>query len=219
MKLLQKFKKLCWLLNNTNIWQTLFLHRHATCPRSSQAHVRNYSLINISKSAIVNIEEHGHLYINMLNLKRKRIRPCTFWIGDNARFSCKGFSMYEGASVVLLEGASLTIGRNSYMNDSLIQCANQISIGDDCAIAGDVLIQDTDFHPMLDEKGEERPYVKPINIGNHVWICAKATILKGITIGDGSVVAAGAVVTKDVPPRCLVGGNPARIIRQNIDWK
>ena len=127
--------------------------------------------------------------------------------------------MYEGASVVLLEGASLTIGRNSYMNDSLIQCAGQISIGDDCAIAGDVLIQDTDFHPMLDEKGEERPYVKPINIGNHVWICAKATILKGVTIGDGSVVAAGAVVTKDVPPRCLVGGNPARIIRQNIDWK
>ena len=176
-------------------------------------------MINISKSAIVNIEEHGHLYINMLNLKRKRIRPCTFWIGDNARFSCKGFSMYEGASVVLLEGASLTIGRNSYMNDSLIQCAGQITIGDDCAIAGDVLIQDTDFHPMLDEKGEERSYVKPINIGNHVWICAKATILKGVTIGDGSVVAAGAVVTRDVPPRCLVGGNPARIIRQNIDWR
>lgn len=219
MKFLQKFRKIWWLLNNTNIWQTLFFHRHATCPRSSQVHVRNYSLINISKSAIVNIEEHGHLYINMLNLKRKRIRPCTFWIGDNARFSCKGFSMYEGASVVLLEGASLTIGRNSYMNDSLIQCAGQITIGDDCAIAGDVLIQDTDFHPMLDEKGEERSYVKPINIGNHVWICAKATILKGVTIGDGSVVAAGAVVTRDVPPRCLVGGNPARIIRQNIDWR
>lgn len=219
MKFLQKFRKIWWLLNNTNIWQTLFFHRHATCPRSSQAHVRNYSLINISKSAIVNIEEHGHLYINMLNLKRKRIRPCTFWIGDNARFSCKGFSMYEGASVVLLEGASLTIGRNSYMNDSLIQCAGQITIGDDCAIAGDVLIQDTDFHPMLDEKGEERSYVKPINIGNHVWICAKATILKGVTIGDGSVVAAGSVVTRDVPPRCLVGGNPARIIRQNIDWR
>ena len=46
-----------------------------------------------------------------------------------------------------------------------------------------------------------------------------ATILKGVTIGDGAIVAAGAVVTKDVPPKCIVAGVPARIIRENIDWK
>lgn len=127
--------------------------------------------------------------------------------------------MYEGASIVVLEGASLHIGKNTYMNDSLIQCACRITIGDDCAIAEDALIQDTDFHPMLDEEGNERPFTKPITIGNHVWICAKAIILKGVTIGDGAIIAAGAVITKDVPANSLVGGNPAHVIRQNIKWK
>lgn len=217
--MIRKLRKFFWLLNNTDIWQTLLLRRHSTCPRSSRVHVRNRSLINISNSSKVLIEEHGYLYINVLNIKRKRIRPCTFWIADNAQFTCKGFSMYEGASVVLLEGASLTVGRNSYMNDSLIQCASQITIGDDCAIAGGALIQDTDFHPLLDENGNERVYTKPITIGNHVWICANAIILKGVTIGDGAIVAAGAVVTKDVPPYSLVGGNPARVIKENVRWK
>lgn len=59
----------------------------------------------------------------------------------------------------------------------------------------------------------------PIQIGNHVWIGARAIILKGVTIGDGVVVAAGAVVTKDVPPNTLVGGVPAKIIKENISWE
>lgn len=219
MILLRKIKKLCWLLHNTNIWQTLSLRSHTTCPRSSRVQVRNYSLINIAKSGKVVIEEHGYLDINVLNIKRKRIQPCTFWVSDDARFSCKGFSMYEGASVVLLEGSSLTVGKNTYMNDSLIQCASKITIGDECAIAGGALIQDTDFHPLIDEEGNESVFTKPITIGNHVWICANAIVLKGVTIGDGAVVAAGAVVTKDVPAHSLVGGNPARVIKENVRWK
>ena len=219
MILFRRIRKISWLLNNTNIWQTFYLYRHATCPRSSRIHVRNYSLINVSESSQITIEEHGYLEINMLNIKRQKTRPCTFWIADNARFSCKGFSMYEGASIVVFGGASLIIGKNTYMNDSLIQCASQITIGDDCAIAGNALIQDTDFHPTIDENGDEKSFTRPISIGNHVWICAKAIILKGVTIGDGAVIAAGAVVTKDVPAYSLVGGNPARVIRQNIRWR
>jgi acetyltransferase-like isoleucine patch superfamily enzyme len=60
---------------------------------------------------------------------------------------------------------------------------------------------------------------KEIKIGNHVWIGENSFILKGVTIGDGAIVAATSVVTKDVPPRCIVAGNPAQIIRRNIDWK
>lgn len=219
MRLLRRIRKLLWLFRNVNIGQTFYLWRHSFCPRSGHVHVINYSLLNIADSARIIIQEHGSLDVNALNIKRRRVRPCTVWLGKGARFDCGGFTMYEGASVVVLDGGCLTVGHNSYMNDSLIQCASSIVIGDDCAIAGDVLIQDTDFHPTLDESGQERPYVKPIEIGNHVWICAKATILKGVTIGDGSVVAAGAVVTKDVPAYSLVGGNPARVIKQNISWK
>jgi acetyltransferase-like isoleucine patch superfamily enzyme len=58
----------------------------------------------------------------------------------------------------------------------------------------------------------------PVHIGSHVWIGARALILKGVRIGDGAVVAAGSVVTRDVPSRALVAGNPAQVIREDVSW-
>lgn len=60
---------------------------------------------------------------------------------------------------------------------------------------------------------------KPITIGNHVWIGENVMILKGVTIGDGAIIGAGSLVTKDIPPRCLALGSPAKVIRENIEWK
>lgn len=96
-----------------------------------------------------------------------------------------------------------------------ITCASRIEIGVGCTIARDVIIRDYDAHTI------DLPAYrisKPIIIGNHVWIGNRAMILKGVTIGDGAIVAAGAVVTKDVPPHCIVGGVPAKVIEQNITW-
>ena len=59
----------------------------------------------------------------------------------------------------------------------------------------------------------------PIVIGNHVWIGARAIILKGVIIGDGAIIAAGAVVTHDVPAYTLAGGVPAKVIREGVEWK
>lgn len=219
MKLVNKIKKLIWVFRNLHVGQTWKMYRRVKHPNSAHLHVYNYSLINLAKSATITLPENGALDINMLNIKRDKIRPCTLWMGENAHLISKGFTMYEGAAIVVVDGGKLTLGHNSYMNESLIQCANSITIGDDCAVAGDVLIQDTDFHPILDENGKEKPVSKPIVIGNHVWVCAKATILKGVTIGDGAIIAAGAVVTKDVPARCVVAGNPAKVVRENVIWK
>jgi acetyltransferase-like isoleucine patch superfamily enzyme len=58
-----------------------------------------------------------------------------------------------------------------------------------------------------------------VTVGDKVWIGARVTVLKGVTIGDGAVVAAGALVTDDVPPRALVGGVPARVLRENVTWE
>lgn len=219
MKLVNKIKKLIWVFRNLHVGQTWKMYRRVKHPKSAHLHVYNYSLINLAKSATVTLPENGALDINMLNIKRDKIRPCTLWMGDNSQLISKGFSMYEGAAIVVVDGGKLTLGHNSYMNESLIQCASSISIGDNCAIAGDVLIQDTDFHPILDENGNPKPISKPIVIGDKVWICAKATILKGVTIGDGAIIAAGAVVTKDVPAHCVVAGNPAKVVRENVIWK
>lgn len=219
MKILKKLKKLVWLFRNVNVRQTLWLHCRVKHPRSAHLHVFHWSKINIDKSSAIVLPEQGYLDINMLNLKRKKVTPCTLWLDENSRLTSTGFTMYEGSAICVLRNGHLSLGRNSYMNASLIQCANSITIGDNCAIAGDVLIQDTDFHPILDENGREKPISKSIVIGNHVWICAHAIILKGVTIGDGAIVAAGAVVTKDVPARCVVAGNPAKVVRENVIWK
>lgn len=207
------------MIRNLDVRQTWRMYKRIKHPKSAHLHVRSYSLINIADTAVIELPERGSLDINVANIKREKTRPCTLWMGENARLISKGFTMYEGAAIVVLDGGKLTLGRNSYMNESLIQCANSITIGDDCAIASDVLIQDTDFHPILDENGKEKPISKPIVIGNKVWICAKSIILKGVAIGDGAIIAAGAVVTKDVPAHCVVAGNPAKVVRENVIWR
>ncbi|GIM45586.1 hypothetical protein DNHGIG_11350 [Collibacillus ludicampi] len=121
-----------------------------------------------------------------------------------------------GVRILVGPNARLKIGDRSYITaNSRVIVKSDIEIGSDCAISWDVQLMDTDFHHI--QPG--CPNTKKITIGNRVWIGSRATILKGVTIGDGAVVAAGSVVTKDVPPNTLVGGNPARVIRENIKWK
>jgi acetyltransferase-like isoleucine patch superfamily enzyme len=109
----------------------------------------------------------------------------------------------------------VTIGDRTFVNRRTeFVCGESITVGTDCAISWDVCITDTDSHSL---DGGQR--TSPVIIGNRVWIGARAMILKGVTIGDGAVVAANSVVTRDVPPRTLVGGSPARVLRENVEWQ
>lgn len=80
------------------------------------------------------------------------------------------------------------------------------------------VIRDNDGgkHRILSENYENS---KPIVINNHVWIGENSVILKGVTIGEGAVIAASSVVTKDIPPHCIAAGSPAKVIKENIDWE
>ena len=111
-------------------------------------------------------------------------------------------------------GAVVEIGAGSYVNRrSEITCFERVVLGRGCAVSWDVLVTDTDYHQLRGSRVSA-----PVTIGDGVWIGARATVLKGVTIGDGAVVAAGAVVTRDVPARTLVGGNPARVLREDVSW-
>lgn len=91
----------------------------------------------------------------------------------------------------------------------------QITIGDDTAIGDRCTITAHGCIPTQTPLKEIYPLeVKPVNIGNRVWIMPNVTIIYGVTIGDEAVVATGAVVTRDVPPRTLVAGIPAKVIKQ-----
>lgn len=143
----------------------------------------------------------------------------SFIIGTNSKLELlKGmFTFGAGAYIDVKDNASLILdGFDSYSNRNLhIECRQLIRIGRGVAIGPNVIIQDCDGHLVVGSDNS----VAPITIGDHVWIGAGAQILKGVSIGNGAVVAAGAVVTKDVPSAALVAGVPAKVIKQNIEWR
>lgn len=110
------------------------------------------------------------------------------------------------------QGATLSIGNNVFINGgSEIAATCHITIGHNALLGPEVRFMDSDYHDIHDHAKPGKK--EPIVIGDDVWIGARAMVLKGVTIGAGAVIAAGAIVTKDVPARTIVGGNPARVIR------
>jgi len=109
-------------------------------------------------------------------------------------------------------GATLRLGAGTFVNTGAsISARAAVDIGRRCQIANHVVIMDSDFHGLIERDRPEPP--APIAIEDDVWIAVRATVLKGVRIGRGAVVAAGAVVVQDVPPYTLVAGVPARVVR------
>jgi acetyltransferase-like isoleucine patch superfamily enzyme len=110
-------------------------------------------------------------------------------------------------------GADIRIGRNVFVNQNCtFYDLGGLAIADDVMIGPNVSLI-TSGHPLEPSRRHAFTTAKPIAIERNVWIAAGATIIGGVTVGENSVVAAGSVVTKNVPPNTLVGGNPARVIR------
>ena len=93
-----------------------------------------------------------------------------------------------------------------------------ISIGANCMISDQVEIWSSDTHPIRTAQGEVINPEASVNIGDHVWLGSRTTVLKGVTIGNGSVIGMGSVVTRDVPANTVSVGNPNRTVRENINW-
>jgi acetyltransferase-like isoleucine patch superfamily enzyme len=121
----------------------------------------------------------------------------------------------------LTHGARISIGDDSGLSGTVICAAKSVRIGKRCLIGADVSIFDTDFHQ---HSANNRRYATPdferisapVTIGDDVFIGTRSIIQKGVAIGDGAIVAAGSVVTKDVQRMTIVGGNPASLIRHLV---
>lgn len=134
-------------------------------------------------------------------------------------FGSTGGRVYVKPSFHCDYGYNIHVGENFYANfDCVILDVCKVTIGRNCMLAPRVCIY-TATHPIdSKERVSGLEFGKPVTIGDNVWIGGNAVINPGVTIGDNVVIASGAVVVKDVPNNVIVGGNPAKIIR-NIERK
>lgn len=136
--------------------------------------------------------------------------------GPLTRYGTGTYNFAYGAYIEIVNGGTLTMGQGAANVGLTIMCAKEVTIGNGVRIGRNVSIRDFNgAHVIINDT-----YVNhaPVHIGNHVWLCSGCSIMPGVTIGEGSVVAANAVVTRSVPPRSLVAGAPAKVIKSDIEW-
>ncbi len=134
----------------------------------------------------------------------------TLWIGDRVRIVANLLPV----ELAVGRGARLEIGNGTYINyGTSIGATLSIRIGANCSIGTNSTLIDNDFHSLDPEHRNEVPPSAPIVLEDNVWLGLRVIVLRGVTIGQGSVIGAGSVVTRSIPPRSLAAGQPARVIR------
>ena len=129
----------------------------------------------------------------------------------------------QGSKINIAKDAILTLGEKFIITgSSQINCHKQITFGKQCLLSWDILIMDTDFHKIYNEDGQIINSPKSISIGNHVWICSRNIILKGVTIGDNNIISANSTITKSIhDSNCVISGHgkTLEIVKRGIYWE
>lgn len=142
-----------------------------------------------------------------------------FTIGKDVVIGAKGIDLFSHSQIISMPLSKLIIGNQVGMTSVSIFCKERIEIGDYVNIGAGCLIIDSDFHAIdwRVRKNRIRDVQEsknaPIKIGNYAFIGARCIILKGVTIGERSIIGAGSVVSDDIPSDCIAAGNPCKIIK------
>jgi maltose O-acetyltransferase len=139
----------------------------------------------------------------------KVVNQGTMTFGERVRLD----STVAKLEMVVLPGGHLEVGNNVFVNyGSSLVSSKHVKIGDDVLIGTHVMVMDCDFHRVEDKSWDTSG--EPIVLEDRVWLGNRSMVLKGVTVGHDAVVAAGSVVTRDVPPRTVVAGVPAKVVRR-----
>lgn len=179
-----------------------------------------FSSVRIGKGGRVIFDQEGFLVFGMERSSyRHWARPAAYFMEKNGTLRVNGYNQVgRGSLIWILEGGTITLDGATTTGQNKIIAKEHVFIGKNTQVAFGATICDHDFHKTYtDDKANIE--TAPVHIGENVWIGMNATVLKGVTIGEGAVVAAGALVTRDVPARCLVGGVPAKVIKEGVDFR
>ena len=156
----------------------------------------------------------GPLFGKRLNIKI---------FGSNNEIIIESACMFFSSTTIYVQGENnhVLIGaRCTFDGNSLLVAAEgtSINIGEDCMFAAGTTLRTSDQHPIYDGNRCRINPARSIMIGKHVWLGADSTIMKGVEIGDGSIIGFGSIVTKNIPPKCIAVGFPAQVIRTEVEW-
>ena len=175
------------------------------------------AVVDITKNAVINLFD-GDLEIGCNKLKKSkaetylRLRSNAVW---NVFKSC---CISYGSTIELLNAATINSKYFTVNSNSVIVISKQLTIENDVMIGRNVTVYDSDFHSINNNTSDN--YSSPIYIGNHVWIASNCTVLKGVKLHDGCVIAANSILLNDVYEKQLVGNNiEQKVIKENIEWK
>jgi len=138
-------------------------------------------------------------------------------LGKNCRLTQSGQFWIEDDHCLLMIGEHTTMVECSM---AATEPGSKMIVGQDCMFANDIDIRTGDSHTLLDvSTGQRINFARDVTIHDHVWIAAHSVILKGVSIGENSVVASGTVVTCSCEPGSILAGNPAKVIKTGVNWK
>lgn len=168
--------------------------------------------VKAAKSAKVEIKNSLSLGGNSISFGA---RPSMLRLDENARLVVNGSAKFcYGADIILFPNSCFEIGKSFINSDCKIRCHKSIRIGDGCVISHDFTVMDSDAHYLNGDN-----HTAPVVIEDRVWIGTRVTVLSGVTVGEGAIIAANSLVINDILPHTLVGGSPARVLKENVEWK
>ena len=185
------------------------------CHVSGRINVYAHCAIDLHKGAKIKIN-NGILNIGVKKNRKSKAETRLF-MDTNARLNINGSrSLMYNSDIQVFKDAELSFGSGNCNSGLQIVCAEKISIGKETYIGRDVWIRDNNGGHTIVQTGYTNS--APVIIGDFCWIGSNVVIMKGVTIGDGSVIAANSVVTSNIPPHSLASGNPAQVVSENITW-
>lgn len=223
IKILAKLRKSkIRVLGDNNIFST---HQDSLLKKSSFFVKNNNNILCFKKKSLV---KNSHIIVegsnNILYIDKETLLTNSYikiegndnkiFIGANCCLKNLTIDMKNKNSVI-------KIGDKTSIEEARITSFEpyKIEIGKDCMFSADIVIMNTDVHKIYDTTTKLKTNEgKEISIGNHVWLGIRTIVLKGVNIGDNSIVAAGSIVTKDVKANTVVSGNPARQVKENRNW-